>query len=96
MLGIPCVTLREQTERPITITHGTNRMAPWPLTVEGIVTTLDDALSKRSEPRRPEGWDGSAAQRIVRALRIGSETADPGVTRPADRRASGNRAAGTA
>lgn len=96
VLGIPCVTLREQTERPITITHGTNRMAPWPLTVEGIVTTLDDALSKRSEPRRPEGWDGSAAQRIVRALRIGSATADPGVTRPADRRASGNRAAGTA
>jgi len=66
------------------------------LVLKGDVTTLDDALSKRSEPRRPEGWDGSAAQRIVRALRIGSETADPGVTRPADRRASGNRAAGTA
>jgi UDP-N-acetylglucosamine 2-epimerase (non-hydrolysing) len=29
-LGVPCVTLREQTERPVTITHGTNRMTPWP------------------------------------------------------------------
>ena len=31
-LGVPCVTLREQTERPITIEEGTNRLAAWPLT----------------------------------------------------------------
>ena len=38
-LGIPCVTLREQTERPITITHGTNQLAPWPLSVDTSLRT---------------------------------------------------------
>lgn len=68
-LGIPCVTLREQTERPITITHGTNRLAPWPPTVDGLVDACRDAFSRRgqaSEP--PEGWDGRAAPRVVDAL----------------------------
>ncbi len=69
VLGVPCVTLREQTERPITLTHGTNRMAPWPLSVTGITGALEAALAARAEPRRPEGWDGAAAQRIVAALR---------------------------
>ena len=70
-LGIPCVTLREQTERPITITDGTNRLAPYPLTVTGILDTVRDALSDgRSAPgtRSPDGWDGHAAERIVTAL----------------------------
>ena len=70
-LGVPCVTLREQTERPITLTEGTNRMAPWPLTVDGIVGSFREALALgRSDPaaRRPEGWDGQASRRIVAAL----------------------------
>jgi UDP-N-acetylglucosamine 2-epimerase (non-hydrolysing) len=90
-LGIPCVTLREQTERPITLTEGTNRMAEWPLSVEGVLKVTEAALSGASagdegshpdpdgsspgadgeaqgSPPRPEGWDGAAAVRIVRAL----------------------------
>ena len=39
-LGVPCVTLRESTERPITVSEGTNRMVPWPPTAGGIVTSV--------------------------------------------------------
>lgn len=70
-LGVPCVTLREQTERPITVTEGTNRMAPWPLTVAGVLGSFRDAAAAgRSEPgqRGPDGWDGRAGERIVAAL----------------------------
>jgi UDP-N-acetylglucosamine 2-epimerase (non-hydrolysing) len=70
-LGVPCVTLREQTERPITITEGTNRMAPWPLTTTGILAAFGAARQQgRAEPgaRSPAGWDGHAADRICDAL----------------------------
>jgi UDP-N-acetylglucosamine 2-epimerase (non-hydrolysing) len=70
-LGVPCVTLREQTERPITVTEGTNRLAPWPLTAAGIIEACDGALAQgRAAPgtRAPEGWDGRAGERIVAAL----------------------------
>lgn len=72
VLGVPCVTLREQTERPITITHGTNRLAPWPLTVVGILAATEAALQCGRHgvgARAPEGWDGRAAERIVMELR---------------------------
>jgi len=70
-LGVPCVTLREQTERPITITEGTNRLAPWPLSKEGVYASFRDAVAQgRGIPaaRGPEGWDGRAGERVVRAL----------------------------
>ena len=70
-LGVPCVTLREQTERPVTITEGTNRLAPWPLPPEGILASFQAAAAEpRAAPgsRSPEGWDGRAAERIVSAL----------------------------
>jgi UDP-N-acetylglucosamine 2-epimerase (non-hydrolysing) len=70
-LGVPCVTLREQTERPITLTEGTNRMAPWPLSAAGIVAAYRQAAAQgraAAGERRPEGWDGRAAERIVAAL----------------------------
>ncbi len=72
VLGVPCVTLREQTERPITLTEGTNRMAPWPLTSRGVRTAFDAALrnGRRGVGERvPEGWDGRAAERVVAALK---------------------------
>ena len=70
-LGVPCVTLREQTERPITIEQGTNRLAPWPLTVAGIREAYDAAIRQgrvSAGECSPEGWDGRAAERAVEAL----------------------------
>ncbi|HJR64395.1 MAG TPA: UDP-N-acetylglucosamine 2-epimerase (non-hydrolyzing) [Gemmatimonadaceae bacterium] len=63
-LGVPCLTVRENTERPITITEGTNRLVPDPRDLVGLLGTLDRAESAR----RPEGWDGHAGERIVEAL----------------------------
>ncbi|HEX8391737.1 MAG TPA: UDP-N-acetylglucosamine 2-epimerase (non-hydrolyzing) [Longimicrobium sp.] len=70
-LGVPCVTLREQTERPVTVARGTNRLAPWPLTADGIVASWAAAVRQpRPAPGAgaPEGWDGRAAERMVQAL----------------------------
>lgn len=77
-LGVPCVTLREQTERPITITEGTNRLAPWPLTPHGILGAYADSVAAvaQSAPARPAGWDGHAAERIVKALEQHRPTKD--------------------
>jgi UDP-N-acetylglucosamine 2-epimerase (non-hydrolysing) len=71
VLGVPCVTLRESTERPVTVSEGTNRLAPWPLTTQGIVDSAQAAAAQGRVAvgtRAPEGWDGHAAMRIVIAL----------------------------
>jgi UDP-N-acetylglucosamine 2-epimerase (non-hydrolysing) len=71
VLGVPCVTLREQTERPITVSEGTNRLAPWPLSTSGIAAAFAEARAagrRAVGERAPKGWDGCAAQRIVTAL----------------------------
>ncbi|HUQ84643.1 MAG TPA: UDP-N-acetylglucosamine 2-epimerase (non-hydrolyzing) [Gemmatimonadaceae bacterium] len=71
VLGVPCATLRETTERPVTITEGTNRLAEWPLTSERIVSAYRAAMAdgrKQVGERVPDGWDGRAAERVVRAL----------------------------
>jgi UDP-N-acetylglucosamine 2-epimerase (non-hydrolysing) len=72
VLGVPCVTLREQTERPATITHGTNRLARWPLTVDGVLESWRHASTEGRRgvgERVPEGWDGHAASRVVAMLK---------------------------
>ena len=71
VLGVPCLTLRESTERPITVEQGTNRLAPWPLTVDGIVEGARTLLATARldvGQRSPEGWDGHASRRILDAI----------------------------
>ncbi|MBK6457715.1 MAG: UDP-N-acetylglucosamine 2-epimerase [Gemmatimonadetes bacterium] len=46
VLGVPRVTVREQTERPVTVTHGTNHPVSWPLTTEGVVAAVHEALRR--------------------------------------------------
>ena len=66
VLGVPCLTLRENTERPITITEGTNRLVG--RDPETVVTAALEALHHPPAPRRPELWDGRAGERIATAL----------------------------
>ena len=63
-LGVPCLTVRENTERPVTITEGTNRLAPDPATLAELVRGLE----RPAVAPKPEGWDGRAGERIVEAL----------------------------
>lgn len=75
VLGVPCVTLREQTERPITIEEGTNRLVEWPLTTESVMAGFRAAVDQgrvRMGERCPDGWDGCAGERVVAALRSSS------------------------
>jgi UDP-N-acetylglucosamine 2-epimerase (non-hydrolysing) len=64
-LGIPCLTVRENTERPVTVTEGTNRLAPDPEEFARLALTA----RRNGNARRPEGWDGHAAKRVAEALR---------------------------
>jgi UDP-N-acetylglucosamine 2-epimerase (non-hydrolysing) len=82
-LGIPCLTLRENTERPITITEGTNRLVS-PLTLAAV---LREALATpRKDLRKPDRWDGRTAERCLEDLRSRSV---PAAVSPANyRRAS--------
>jgi len=65
-LGIPCATLRENTERPITVTEGTNRL----LKPNEILSAAEEAISSRwPTGRRPQHWDGHTAHRAATSLK---------------------------
>jgi len=63
VLGIPCVTLRPDTERPVTLTEGTNRLFDGDLDL--LPEVVLNALQEERRPVRPHLWDGKAAQRIA-------------------------------
>jgi UDP-N-acetylglucosamine 2-epimerase (non-hydrolysing) len=68
ILGVPCMTLRENTERPVTVSEGTNRLVE--LSTDSILSNYRDIMSKRDSfaARTPNLWDGKAAERIAEVI----------------------------
>lgn len=64
-LGIPCFTMRPNTERPITIQQGTNRLC----TLEGLESQVEAVFSEQGRKHGiPEYWDGHTAERVVHCI----------------------------
>ena len=67
VLGVPCLTLRQSTERPVTVESGTNRVVG--TDPDTVLAAARAALAtSQAEPRVPELWDGHAGERIVAVL----------------------------
>jgi UDP-N-acetylglucosamine 2-epimerase (non-hydrolysing) len=70
VLGVPCLTLRDNTERPVTIEHGTNQLIG--RDPDKIVAAALELLDGKDMPARvPELWDGHSAERLVEVLSRG-------------------------
>jgi UDP-N-acetylglucosamine 2-epimerase (non-hydrolysing) len=65
-LGVPCITIRENTERPVTITEGTNILAGTDR--KAISKAFSDQMARTRKAKRPKLWDGHAADRIVKKI----------------------------
>jgi UDP-N-acetylglucosamine 2-epimerase (non-hydrolysing) len=79
VLGVPCLTLRDNTERPITVSEGTNRVVG--REPERIVTEARRVIREGVPPRRPALWDGRAGERIAQVL---IDAVASGAQRPTD------------
>jgi UDP-N-acetylglucosamine 2-epimerase (non-hydrolysing) len=66
-LGIPCLTLRENTERPATVAEGTNRVVG--MCTDKILSGFAEAMSGRVAAKRPPLWDGQTAPRAAAVLK---------------------------
>jgi UDP-N-acetylglucosamine 2-epimerase (non-hydrolysing) len=80
VLGVACLTLRDNTERPITVSEGTNRVIG--RDPERIIEAARQVLQVPPPARRPELWDGKAGERIAKVLLSGGGAA--GHLRPTD------------
>jgi UDP-N-acetylglucosamine 2-epimerase (non-hydrolysing) len=69
VLGVPCLTLRSNTERPVTVSEGTNILVG--SEPEKIAAAWRQALAAPKSGRVPELWDGNAAVRILDILKCG-------------------------
>ena len=68
-LGVPCITLRDNTERPITVSDGTNTVTGTdPKRIEAAIDEIFTSGGKAG--KIPELWDGDAAARIAEVLRV--------------------------
>jgi UDP-N-acetylglucosamine 2-epimerase (non-hydrolysing) len=63
-VGIPCLTLRPNTERPVTVSEGTNTLVPFELKIiKDYITQIEDGTYKKGTV--PKFWDGKSTERIV-------------------------------
>ncbi len=69
ILGVPCMTLRENTERPVTVSEGTNRLVT-PITKDNIMSHYRQINEDpgRFSPKTPKFWDGKAAERVAEII----------------------------
>jgi UDP-N-acetylglucosamine 2-epimerase (non-hydrolysing) len=74
VLGVPCLTLRDNTERPITVEQGTNRLVG--RDPDRIAAAATEVLDAPPPARRPPLWDGRAGERIADVLVSGGLAAD--------------------
>lgn len=70
VLGVPCLTARPNTERPVTVTEGTNRLVA--STTAAVLEAVNELLADQErgvfQARQPEYWDGRAGERVMEAL----------------------------
>ncbi len=66
VMGVPCLTLRDNTERPVTIEQGTNQLVG--TTPARVIAAYEEVRNHPREARIPELWDGKAGERIADAI----------------------------